>query len=295
MLGHTRNAAFLTLFNTPSRILVGVPCHRRSVLQSAKKYAKNPLNAKFDDSPGAPMVSDERRFEFESAIRRDVPRDLLVEIEHQFGLAAQQAEAAVSGSQTAVTYGVALSRRRASRATGLVRFQIIDEMFEQMLNRHGAEFVKSVPIEQGPDEIKDAPVYLTTGRFGHTMIGFASHREVDDLPIKNATRSALCNQNRGLSYDLFHPPEMFTDRERFVVIMVRRDAHALGKIASITVCVADARSQSFLFQADIKDFLAGYGSQAQPAAKAFSLKQVKKSFKASKKDGSADDEKGNEN
>jgi hypothetical protein len=25
VLGHTRNAAFLTLFNTPSRILVGVP------------------------------------------------------------------------------------------------------------------------------------------------------------------------------------------------------------------------------------------------------------------------------
>ena len=118
------------------------------------------------------MISDERRFEFESAIRRDVPRDLLVEIEHQFGLAAQQAEAAVSGSQAAVAHGVALSRRRASRATGLVRFQIIDEMFEQMLNRHGAEFVKSVPIEQSPDEIKDAPVYLTTGRFGHTMIGF---------------------------------------------------------------------------------------------------------------------------
>ena len=149
VLGHTRNAAFLTLFNAPSRILVGVPVVTVALRCKCKKICKNPLNAKLDDSRGAPMISDERRFEFESAIRRDVPRDLLVEIEHQFGLAAQQAEAAVSGSQTAVTHGVALSRRRASRATGLVRFQIIDEMFEQMLNRHGAEFVKSVPIEQG--------------------------------------------------------------------------------------------------------------------------------------------------
>ena len=85
------------LSNTFQRAIThfgGSPCcHRRFALQSAKKYAKNPLNAKLDDSRGAPMISDERRFEFESAIRRDVPRDLLVEIEHQFGLAAQQAEA----------------------------------------------------------------------------------------------------------------------------------------------------------------------------------------------------------
>lgn len=88
-----------------------------------------------------------------------------------------------------------------------MRYNIIDEAFEQILARNGAEFVKSVPVEYTPDEVKLAPVHLTTGVLGHTMVGFASHRELIDTPVKNATRRALCYQNRGLLPDFFILPK----------------------------------------------------------------------------------------
>lgn len=206
------------------------------------------------------MITDERKFEFEQAIRRAVPRDLFVEVKERFPLAAEQADAAVRNSHTAVVNGVPLSRGRQSKATGLVRHQLIDQVFEEILARHGGLAVKSVPVVTGPDEIKAAPIHLTTGSFGDTMVGFASHRDVLDAPSKNATRKALCHQNRGLSPDLFDNLELFKDRQRFVLIMVQRDPAALGKIASITICIADSRAEVFLYQSNIDDFLAGYGA-----------------------------------
>jgi hypothetical protein len=235
------------------------------------------------------MITDERKHEFEAAMRRDIPRNVLVEVKMQFPRAAEQADAAVSTSHKAITDGLSLSRYRQSRAVGLIRYNIIDEAFEQILARNGAEFVKSVPVEYIPDEIKLAPVHLTTGVFGHTMVGFASHRELSDTPLKNATRRALCYQNRGLSPDFFHRPEMFNDRQRMVIIMVRRDPNVLGKIASLTLSVVDSKQDAFIYQADIDEFLAGYGAdEAASSKRTVVLKPVKGTFKDASVEASRD-------
>ncbi|MGB3878260.1 MAG: hypothetical protein WA980_20605 [Shinella zoogloeoides] len=236
------------------------------------------------------MITDERKFEFEQAIRRAVPRELFVEVKERFPLAAEQADAAVRNSHTAVTNGVPLSRGRQSKATGLVRHQLIDQVFEEILARHGGTAVTSVPVETAPDEIKAAPIHLTTGSFDDTLVGFASHRELLDAPSKNATRRALCHQNRGLSEDLFHSLELFKDRQRFVLIMVRRDPAVLGKIASITVCIADSRAEVFLYQSDIDDFLAGYGAAATIEKKeAPKFRDVSGTFKEARRGGDRTD------
>ncbi|WP_077960744.1 hypothetical protein [Ensifer adhaerens] len=226
------------------------------------------------------MISDERAFEIETAIRRDLPRNVLVEVKEFFPLAAQQADAAISMSHNAVANGVKLSRQRQSKTTGLFRHNIIDEAFEQILVRNGGEFVKSVPVEYGPDDIRQAPVHVTTGVFGHTMVGFASHKELQDVPVRNASRRALCHQNRGLSPDFFHPPEMFNDRQRLVLIMVRRDPIALGKLASISLCVVDSRLETFIYQSELDEFLSGYGAEPSGVGKRpIELKVVKRGFK----------------
>lgn len=225
------------------------------------------------------MITDERRHEFEAAIRRDLPRNVLIEVKELFPVAAEQADMAVSGSHQTVTNGVKLSRQRQSKSVGLFRHNIIDEAFEQILLRNGGEFVKSVPVEYKPDEIRLAPVHVTTGAFGHTMVGFASHRELQDTPLKNASRRALCYQNRGLSPDFFHPPEMFSDRQRMVLIMVRRDPLTLGKIASMTLSVVDSKLESFIHQWDIDEFLAGYGAEPTDKKRPVKLKSVTGSFK----------------
>jgi len=206
------------------------------------------------------MISEERKLEIENGIRRSVPRDVFIDIMQDFPAAAEQADKAIGDSHKAVANGVALSRARHSRAAGLVRHQLLDEVFERALIKHRGEAVRLVQVETKPDEFKLAPLHLTTALFGNTLVGFASHREVEDAPVKNATRRALCYQNRGLSPDLLHGLEMFTDRKRFVLIMVRRDPALQGRIASMTVSVLDSRGESFISQSDIADFLAGYGA-----------------------------------
>lgn len=228
------------------------------------------------------MITDERKSEFEQAIRRDIPRELLIEVMEQFPVAARQADAAVRQAHKAVDNGLVLSRVRESKTIGLVRHHLIDQAFEQIVAHHGGREVKSVPVETGPEEVKVSPIHLTTGEFGATLVGFASHREAVDTPIKNATRRALCHQNRGLSSDLFHREEMFRDRQRFVLIMVRRDARLVGKIASITVCVLDSRCETYLYQEDIEEFLSGYGSVKSSTKIVPRLKSVSKSFKESR-------------
>lgn len=228
------------------------------------------------------MISAERKIEFETAIRQDIPRNVFVEVKTLFPRAAEQADVAVRTSHKAVTDGLSLSRNRQSRTVGLIRYNILDEAFEQILNRHGADLVKSVPVEFAPDEIAVAPIHLTTGVFGQTMIGFASHRDLLDVPTKNATRRALSNQNRGLSPDFFHPPEMFADRQRMIIIMVRRDPCELGKIASLTLSIMDSKQESYIYQVDVDEFVAGYGSgTAEDRRRKVEFKQVDRGFKRS--------------
>lgn len=224
------------------------------------------------------MVDDEQQAHILDGIRRDVPRALFVDVQQHFPIAAQQAEASVSTSKEITTGGVALSRKRQSKAVGLVRHQLLDEMFENAIVRNGGEFVSRVPVEFGED-VRELPVYLTTGRFGGTLVGFASHRDANDAPVKNATRSALCNQNRGLDGDLFRSREKFTDRERFVVIMVQRDPSAIEKLASISVGVANTKVDQFIVLEKIEEFLAGYGASREAPKRGVALRSVSKSFK----------------
>lgn len=225
------------------------------------------------------MVDDEQRAHILDGIRRDVPRALFVDVQQDFPIAAQQAEASVTVSSETTGGGVLLSRKRQSKAVGLVRHQVLDEMFEKAIVRNGGEFVSRVKVEFGEDEIRDLPVFLTTGRFGGTLVGFASHRDTNDAPVKNATRLALCSQNQGLDADLFRPRESFTDRERFILIMVQRDPFAIGKLASISVGVVNPKIEQYIVLEKIEEFLAGYGASRETPKRGIALRSVTKSFK----------------
>lgn len=225
------------------------------------------------------MVDDEQRAHILDGIRRDVPRALFVDVQQDFPIGAQQAEVSVAVSSDTTTGGVSLSRKRQSKAVGLVRHQVLDEMFEKAIGRNGGEFVSRVKVEFGADEVRALPVYLTTGRFGGTLVGFASHRDANDAPVKNATRLALCSQNQGLDADLFRARETFTDRERFVVIMVQRDPFAIGKLASISVGVANTKVEQFIVLEKIEEFLAGYGASREAPKRGIALRSVTRSFK----------------
>jgi hypothetical protein len=229
--------------------------------------------------------------DYEAEVRRDIPRDFLLDVKDYFSAAAKQAELAISNSHRAIDNGIPIGVRRRNQGAGLVRYFIIDEAFEQLLARHGGEPVNSVKIE-GVDGQKSVRLHLTTARFGATLIGFASHFNTDDLPVKNATRKALCAQNRGLIRDLLTGPELYRDRERFVLVMVRRDRSDIGKIASMTISISDDRISQYLMQANINDFLASYGTQ--PAAGKPSAITLKKDVERLRSGGKGSVRKGTE-
>jgi len=210
--------------------------------------------------------------DYPAEVRKDIRRELLIDVQDWFATATKQADLAISGSHKLVEQGIALGSRRRNQTAGLVRYFITDEAFEQLINRHGGELVPSVKVESksGP---QDHPLYLTTARFGGTLVGFASHFNTGDLPVKNATRKALCALNQGLIPDLASDPELYVDRERFVLIMVRRDRHDIGKIASITIGMADRQITQFIMEMNINDFLASYDSKPETkSSKTFALK-----------------------
>ena len=187
------------------------------------------------------MISDVLRLAYEAAVRRDIPRSVLIEVSQSFPLAAAQARAAVANSHRSIEGGTSLSRSREAKAAELVRFQVLDEMFEQIVTRNGGEFIFRVPIDHGRNRSKEAPIFLTTGKFGGTLLGFASDREKNDLPIRNASRLALSSQNRGLTSDMFAPLENFAQRSRFALILAQRDPDDIGKISSMTITLVDPK------------------------------------------------------
>lgn len=74
-----------------------------------------------------------------------------------------------------------------------------------------------------------------------------------------------------------------------VIIMVRRDPSVLGKIASLTLSVVDSKQEAFIYQADIDEFLAGYGAESAASVKRpIVLKPVKGGFKDTNGEASRD-------
>lgn len=204
------------------------------------------------------MADVDPRDEYQARLRQDIPRELFLDVQDKFPIASAGAKTAVFGSELAKP-AMALDDRRGNRAAGLVRFQFWDQAFEDIVARHGGELIASIPLDDLKGEPKSQPLYLTTARFGGTLLGFCSHRDVDDLPVSNQTRRALCAFNQGLDLDLFSK-ESFGERRRFASILVRRDRFDIGKIASISIGLIDAKVSSYIVKSEINEFVAGYGA-----------------------------------
>lgn len=226
--------------------------------------------------------------DYMAAVQRDVPRALFVDVQALFPLAAAQAKLATTTSHTLLEGGIPLGVRRGNRLSGLIRFGVTDEAFELLVAKHGGDPVNQVQVSY-PDGPKNLPVFLTTARFGQTLVGFASHWEKGDVPTKNASRLALSAQNIGLGADIFRPKELYVDRMRFVVVLVRRDPFDVGKIAGITVAMTDPQMTQLIMQRDINEFLASYGSEPEKRAR-FRMKGTTRKFRGD--DESADKQAG---
>ncbi|MCB1467497.1 MAG: hypothetical protein KDK08_10240 [Rhizobiaceae bacterium] len=194
-----------------------------------------------------------------AAVRVDVPRGLLIDFAERVKLAARQSKLTVVRESRPTADEIRLAPQRANKVAGLIRHEYVDEVFSAICDRFEGERLGSVLVGEGKDE-KAKPLFLSTYRFGGTLLGFASHFHRDDLPRLNKTRKALCSLNAGLLPDMFRPPEVFTENERFAVLMLQRSPSDIGAYSSVSIGIVDARGIQYVFQEELSDFLSGYGS-----------------------------------
>lgn len=192
------------------------------------------------------------------AVQAAVPRGFWVDVMDHFAAAA-------AGAKRAVFDNTSLEVARAHRVAGLMRHAMLSQEFEQLCDTHGGELVHSVRIDDPFYGIEDRRLFLSTYRFGSLLIGFASHRSAEELPSRTQTRQALAMLNASMTPSLFAEPLPFSAEERFLVVMVRRDEHDIGKIAALTVALLDGVQHEFLFQRPIEDMLASYEEPAETA------------------------------
>lgn len=198
-----------------------------------------------------------------AAIKVDVPRGLLIDFAERVKLAARQSKLTVVKETRATADEIRLAPQRANKVAGLIRHEYVDEVFSEICDRFEGERLGSILIDDGKVE-KAKPLFLSTYRFGCTLLGFASHFHRDDLPRLNKTRKTLCSLNAGLLPDMFRPPEAFTKSERFAVLMLQRSPNDIGAYSSVSIGIVDARGIQYVFQEELSDFLSGYGSVPSP-------------------------------
>lgn len=199
--------------------------------------------------------------EHRRAVRADVPRDVLVTFIDRVKHAAAQSKRTVVKEGVPAPDEIRLAPQRANKVAGLIRHEFVDEVFNEIADQYGGERIGSIKVSSG-DKTENKPLFLSTFRFGGTLLGFGSHFQRDDLPRLNKTRRTLCSLNEGLLPDLFRKPQQFKENERFAVLMLQRSSGDIGSFSSMSIGVVDAKGSQFVFQDELSDFLAGYGSSS---------------------------------
>ncbi|MBI1360265.1 MAG: hypothetical protein GC155_08275 [Alphaproteobacteria bacterium] len=157
-----------------------------------------------------------------------------------------------------------LTAWRSARAEGFVRFQKLEQTFQEVGDRHGGECLLG-HLVPGTDQAFFQPMQ----RFGVCVVGISSQPEPGELPTKNKTRGAAVSMNLFCTPTLPFGPEFETDPDLYVALLVSRDPTVRGTAKDVEIAVIDATFSRFVFRQSLKDFLASYpddGSIAPPVA-----------------------------
>lgn len=200
------------------------------------------------------LVDDHRQ-----KLRLDLPRGLLVDFVEQVKLAAAQSKRTVWKEGPRAPDEIRLQPRRANKVAGLIRHEFVDEVFSEIAERYEGERQGRIQVATA-DKGEQKPLFLSTFKFGGTLVGFGAHFRREDLPRLNKTRRTLCSLNVGLIPDLLSPARAFDERERFAVLMLQRSPHDIGQYTSISIALVDAQATQYVFQDELSEFLAGYGT-----------------------------------
>jgi hypothetical protein len=147
-----------------------------------------------------------------------------------------------------------LNKRRQPKVSGLVRFPMLEQAFEEVCGQHGGLLIG--PVIDGTDW----KIYQPFSRFGPVgegmVIGLASIPEPGKLPTPNLSRKS------GVKLNYFLTPRLDLDgtgprgNDVFVLVLVCRDRAKAGRLQVMAVGVIDAEFNEFLHYETLEEFMA---------------------------------------
>lgn len=147
-----------------------------------------------------------------------------------------------------------LNKRRQPKVSGLVRFPMLEQAFEEVCELHGGLSIG--PVIEGTDWKVYQP-FFRFGSIGEGMvIGLASIPEPGKLPTANLSRKS------GVKLNYFLTPRLDLDgtgprkNDVFVLILVCRDRARAGRLEVKAVGVIDAEFSEFLHYQTLEEFMA---------------------------------------
>lgn len=145
--------------------------------------------------------------------------------------------------------------RRIRSAEGVLRFNKIEERFEEVCKEHGGKALGGGVIPNTDRKIFQ-PFFRFEAEGQGFIFGLAMMPEPKTLPHKNKSRAAGVSINRHLVPSLFDDegPKM---GDIFVLLLVSRDRTRAGFIEEIAIGVIDSKYETFLFYEPLDKFFSG--------------------------------------
>lgn len=193
-----------------------------------------------------------------SAIKRALPRDLLLDLEDRI-------VADALASFEVVRDHTRLDAKRAREAVGQLRFRMQEQGFHEVCAAHGG-----MPLEDGLIPGSDLRVFQPFMRFEGAdvgvILGFASMPHARKIPNKNQSREA------GVTLNYLVTPRLDFDgtgpkpTDIFVLFLAARDPARAGRVEEVAIGLIDSAYQDFVFYEPIEQFLLAYVAEPEGEA-----------------------------
>lgn len=180
---------------------------------------------------------------------RALTKDMLLNLED--GLKAE----ALNAHEVAKVHSGLKNMRRIRSTEGVLRFNKMEERFEEVCKEHGGKALEGGVIPN-TDRKTFQPFFRFEAGGQGFIFGLAMMPEPKTLPHKNKSRVA------GVSINHYLVPSLFDDEgpkkgDIFVLLLVSRDRTRAGFIEEIAIGVIDSKYESFLFYEPLDKFFSG--------------------------------------
>lgn len=184
-----------------------------------------------------------------SLIRKNVNKDFFIDILDGGDRAFK--------SSSAATKALGLTPRRRAKASGWLRYELLEQSLSDMTEMHGG-----IPLLDGVMPGTELRMYNPCYQFENVIVSRASISEPGLLPKKNLTRErgTSVNQFQQFPLELRGPLTPKADKLIFVLILTARKFGDLSSAEEVAIAVIEDGYTQFSLYEPLETFIAGYNN-----------------------------------